>query len=463
MPRHAHHCQPPPTTTATVGATVARLRGASSHPVLGGLLPGASALLHPLATLLCWGYAYATFRIVVGGLHHYRREPGTAVLFNHRRDSDVPLLTAILCSGRGLWSTGRRLHYMARDDLFRPGFLAAYLPGPPWVRRLLLPLSVGGLLRLLRAHPIARVRERTLADVLHDLRATGEPWRVDRVLRPGALEELGLSGRVPPDAPLEVALRRGGLELAGVRWSPRWLQPAAYEAWGRHLARCIAAQLSAFARLLDAGSDLLMAPEGVLSPDGSLGRVRSGLREVLRRCRAPVRLLPVGLTYDWMVPGRTRVFVEVGPAVDAPGAVPEAALGATVRCALARLQTVTASNLFSAWAAQAAERDEPLPAARRLGEELLARARELAAQGVRVDPVLLSRPGVAARLRGLLRYAVRRGIVRPGPRGWEAPLHLGAGPGAGWQEVRYGANELREVLEAARAAQAHPGPAVPSP
>jgi 1-acyl-sn-glycerol-3-phosphate acyltransferase len=51
---------------------------------------------------------------------------------------------------------------------------------------------------------------------------------------------------------------------------------------------------------LDVGGVVYLAPEGVLSPDGRLGRLREAFDYLVENAHVPPRILPLGIGYDFM-------------------------------------------------------------------------------------------------------------------------------------------------------------------
>jgi hypothetical protein len=82
--------------------------------------------------------------------------------------------------------------------------------------------------------------------------------------------------------------------------------------------------------LVRGGGTLIVFPEGRPSPDGEIGPLRRGLSALVRRAR-PSWFLPIALAYDPLGPGRTRVFVALGPRIEPPDCDVEAATLALLR------------------------------------------------------------------------------------------------------------------------------------
>jgi hypothetical protein len=198
--------------------------------------------------------------------------PGSLLLVTHRSDWDVPVTANVYWAGR-FWRRDPRLLFVARDDMFLPGFLGGYPPGlPRVVRRALSRINVGpALLRGGLGVPIASATRARLADVrLYDpsLVPTRDPER--------------LWASIEPDGELEAF------------WAHRAAQ-----------AR------RDFQRLVEhvrGGGCLALYPEGRPSPDGSIGPLQRGLDVLIRRAR-PEALVVGGIAYDPLGPGRTRAYL----------------------------------------------------------------------------------------------------------------------------------------------------------
>jgi 1-acyl-sn-glycerol-3-phosphate acyltransferase len=200
--------------------------------------------------------------------------PRSLLLVTHRSDWDVPVTANVYWAGR-FWRRDPRLVFVARDDLFLPGFLGGYPPGLPRpLRRALARVNVGpALLRGGLGVPIASATRARLADV--------------RLFDPTLYRELG------PEALWRV-VERAELPELGAFWAHRAAQ-----------AR------RDFQRLVEhvrGGGCLALYPEGRPSPDGAIGPLQRGLDVLIRRAR-PESLVVGGIAYDPLGPGRTRAYL----------------------------------------------------------------------------------------------------------------------------------------------------------
>lgn len=174
----------------------------------------------------------------------------------------------------------------------------------------------------------------------------------------------------------------------------------------------VEAQIAAGAQWLWQGGSLYGAPEGVLSPDGTLSPITAGLHRLLRASPPETRLVPIFVIYDFMTTRRPRIFVDFAPAIaQAPG-LTSAELNARLRRAWPQSAHFTCTQLASGFLSQASDAGARPFTLAELAEHIERRAAELAAAGRHVDRRLL-RPGRAQtgrELSGLLRAA------RPGAR-----------------------------------------------
>lgn len=386
----------------------------------------------------------ARYRVEARDFQRFTHSPSTVVVANHRNDADVVVLGGVLLERRGLRARGLLPWFVAREDLFRRGFLADYVEDwPRLARRALSRLDVSFVLRAGHALPLRRVPERTLEEVLEDVLEVFGDLPLTEVLRPSWREPF--ERVLAPGACLRVseALARAPRELLTRRFGLLGLTLERFRAIEPSQRRVIGAQLRRFAELLERGAVLQMAPEGLVSTDGRFGRIRLGLHALLEQTRARARVLPVGITYDSMATGRIPVYVNAGPELlDLQGAHRREVSERVTHAILAQT-TLTASQLAACWLRESIGRGQRVLEDARLCEHVFDEARRFGRVGARVDPRLLARATCAARVADWLRYARRRRWLERG----EAGLHrvVPDAPGRD-QELRWTRNELRSLL-----------------
>jgi hypothetical protein len=341
-----------------------------------------------------WAYTHAAFRVRVLGPRDFRLDPGTLIVTTHRRESDVPVICPPLYFGARLWRhRTERMNFSARDDMFLPGFFAGFPPGlSPRARRLLYPLGVGRFLPRVQVHPISSASTARVGEL-----ARYRPDApLDDLLPAEAVSAFSerASERGRPSPVLGGDVLRG--DYADLLWRAvdREEAPSLDHFWARRAAQAT----SDFRELVDlvhGGGSLVVFPEGRPSPDGEIGPLRRGLSALVRRAR-PTWFLPMALAYDPLGPGRTRVFVALGPRVEPPDGDIEAAT-----LALLRRSTPLTCGQFVAHELVGGRK----PDAGSLGDAV----DEARAEGRPVDPDLLD-PGRRA---GLLAEALAAAREQP--------------------------------------------------
>jgi 1-acyl-sn-glycerol-3-phosphate acyltransferase len=371
--------------------------------------------------------------------------PGTIVVLTHRRDLDIPLLVRALLGPRTWWRWPGRVAFVATSELYVTGFLGLYFPqlGPlrPWLGR----LSLRPVLRALRVVPVAQTGPRLVAAWLDELVAVyGAHAPLAGLLSAAALAEATRAGLTLPGT-------------VGAARDPRYrdwlardadhtlLRPPVERHVRMAVTRAARARLAGLAGELCAGNAVVIAPEGNVSPDGTLQRFRSGLFRLLVAAPEAV-VVPVGITYDLLLPGRPTAFVRVGPALSGLGGLPRADCERRVRQALARLSTVTLAQVVGTVLLDETAPDVDEIPADALARRVAARARELAKAGYAVDERLLRRREFTRLWQGFVRRAHRRGLLVEGGM-VRLDRTVLMRPVNGWADnpLGYARNELRWV------------------
>jgi 1-acyl-sn-glycerol-3-phosphate acyltransferase len=366
--------------------------------------------LYGLTGITMWMFVRGRFRVeIVGRLP--RVGPGQVWIATHRAETDVPLLAGLLYVQAGMWRGARsRVYFAARDDLYRPGVVAAGIRLPAPLARLVWPLSPGPWLPRVRAYPIRRPTGLKLEQVLADL--------------PGETPLAGLLGPRPMSCLERAAQQRGQprpLTVANARDAryarELWEDVTAgdlvgdrgREVWRAHIAKA-AGDLRRIVGLIREGRPILLFPEGRVSPDGGVGPIGDLIDLVVRRGR-PESVIPVGIAYDPLTLHRTEVAVGVGT----PGPPDGGQAAVAAADALRRAIPVTCGQVLARYVVRAsASGIGSVDAAQRLAAEV---ARAAAVQGRPVSRGLRSRSRRPARVRDGLAALERRACIVVGPDG----------------------------------------------
>ena len=318
----------------------------------------------------------------------------------HRAETDVPLLGGLLFVHAGMWrGAASRVCFAARDDLFRPGVVAAGVPLPGPLARLVWPLSPGPWLPRVRTYPIRRPTGLKLEQVVADLPGDTP---LESVLGPRLIALLDRAadarGRHAPRTVADIRDARHARVLWEDVREADLVGSLGREIWRRHVARA-AGDVRRLVGMVRDGRPMLLFPEGRVSPDGAIGPIGDLLDLVVRRGRPRV-VLPLGIAYDPLTRHRTEVIVGAGAPIP-PGDEP---IQVVAGVALRRAVPVTCGQVLARYVTRACAGGVASTAgARQLADEV---ARAATAQG---------RP-VARRLRSSARRAGGRGRGLGGAR-----------------------------------------------
>jgi 1-acyl-sn-glycerol-3-phosphate acyltransferase len=418
-------------------------------------------------------------RVELYGMHEHfcPPAPATLIIGAHKRDWDPMLFAAFSHYPHGWLAPDiRRTAFTARSDMWEPGFLATvvgYKGWPLWVQYLLDHTSFAPIATLMRAKPILRVPEYTLRQYLRSVLHEEGDLPLDQVLSARALALFAQGQQARSGRTASFPTGRSGAERAALPdaltmskalgWAYRpltsrsirahMLLPGRYERLREAWRAQVEQEMETLARVLDSGDTLWFAPEGAVSLDGRLLRLRSGLHTLLARARPDARCLPVNISYDFMTSERRMlVCMGVGPALEGLRGLEQSELAARVAPAMVRQTVVTMSQLGSArlmeqLSEQCLEFDPQAEAPR-----IAAHARRLADLGAWVQRDLLTEHGLRRRLRAFLSFCQKRRLLLPEKNGGyhiAVEAILGTRSSTFWENpARYCTNELTALEEA---------------
>ncbi len=398
-------------------------------------------ILHFTVAAVCWAGTRVLLDLHLDGAHRYRQRPSTLIVVNHKRDPDsVTIPPALLFNGiRPI----RRMWFAGREDMFVTGFLGLQPPIPRILRRPLARTNLTRVLHALHILPIRRFRERTMHEAVDEFARVFGDHPVETVLAPAEVEALAAHGRP--------AMLSGALAWRYRTW---WMRRATLRAFlpswrDRVVSRqrdVVDEQLRALAAVLDGGDTLYLAAEGVLSSDGRLQPFRAGFRRLLTLVRAPLRCAPAAIVYDFMRPGRMRVFLTIGDEMPLDGLSPH--LEQTTRRAVAALHVMTCTQIASRVLWQQVQDGQDTFAVERFAAAVLDQAAALRDRGIRIDRALMGPDGRRCVDAYITYLRMRRIALGTGAEILLDTPYLRRVPAAGRQNpVRYAVNEIESVLQ----------------
>ncbi|HUY78342.1 MAG TPA: hypothetical protein VMV29_16335 [Ktedonobacterales bacterium] len=479
--RDHHRASVDPTVDPTVelaGALVAADSANSSaaqspQPPAALRFSWGSVVSRALVAALFATIPHIFYDIECHGLERVVGAPHTYFAISHKRDLDSLMPLPAVLGRRGWRALAGEVHFATRADAFTPGFLAQLLTRPAWLARLLHPLNVGPIIRVLGAHPIESLRARPL-----------EAWLREALTEDEAAAQATASATLASTTIHALALAAGETD-AQVAASPLaqllawryhsalviWRGPELFAEDARRRAewrvvRTVKRQIEDIAHWFWQGGSLYTAPEGRLTPDGRLSPITSGLHRLLRLAPPDTRIVPIALIYDTMTTRRPRLFVDVAPPIEQAGTLHPHELDARLRAAWLTTMRFTCTQLASGALMRLPAQDQRVTALVTQGEltqTVHQWARRLATSGRNVDPRLLRQASAWRLVGGYIRYAERHGILRRvARRRWAIADSLPAldvapgGVGYPQAPLAYAYNEFEELLSVSRAARSAP-------
>lgn len=404
-----------------------------------------------------WIASRLSFTIQIHGLAYDTKARRTYIALLHKRDLDPIVMIPTMLSHRGWRAWAGDLHFALRSDAFSKGYLAHIVQSPGWFARLLHPISLETVLPWLGAHPIEHLHIRPAEDWIRELLSIEGDMPASNALSPTFIQALAATTGQPakhiavfPISRLlswryEAVMRRAyGPEI--------FFGPIRRRAEQR-LLKVTKQHLSDLSAWLEKGGSLCGAPEGRLSPDGTLGPITASLHRILHAGPEDIRIVPMSMIYDFMTVHRLHIFVDFAPPIEHVPTLPTRELDALLRQRWLRCARFTCTQLGTRFLVQRSHSAALTFTVDDLARDLKQQATELAAAGRNVDSRLLRSHDACKVAKGFLAYALRQGLVRRIDHNrWvsiaqEERVEVWAGEvGYDQMPLTYAMNELQEML-----------------
>jgi 1-acyl-sn-glycerol-3-phosphate acyltransferase len=397
----------------------------------------------------------AVFHIEVNGIDNYTASPATFITINHKRDLDVPVMASTLHVRKVPFSDRRRMHFIAREDIFQTGYLTGHFTFFGFLGPLVHRINLTPIMILLRAHPISHLVRQRIGPLIREIDRTEPGTRIGEVFTGDGVAAVKamLDGHSPEDVGSVTVSEFLGYPFRTLHQEPvdiRLLK-SDYERRLRLITlHKVREQLRDIVQVLDNGEICMLAPEGQISMDGRFWPVKSGLFRLVSMADADVRILPVNTTYDFMTAGRMRIFIKIGEEITNVKSLNKLELERTVQKSIVTLGTVTMSHMGSAFLVDMLERETPRFGEKEFVTAVFRRLEEFRALNMNSDGDLDSRNRFEKRARSFLCYCLKKGMLRKEAQGQfviNSLYNRHAPNGFHESPVRRSVNELKSLLE----------------
>lgn len=391
------------------------------------------------------------FNLNVHGLDNYSETPSTLIVANHKRDLDSVLLASVFYFEEGFLHPGHHVAFMADENLFQPGFLGNWIKGPKIIKKILQPFSLGYVLHKLHAYPIGKLDFHSVPvhDALRIIKEINGDYRLNEIIKEDALTDLlGGDSFGRPGMTISEFFDSEGYPREKIK--SNCFKSAFRKAVKKTKLFGVRKQLDKFIELLNDGEVIYITPEGTLSSNGMLGKLKDSLLILLDEAETDVVVTPTNITYDYMTDGKTFIFVNIGEEIEGLGGVDRKEQSDILRDRILQLTTVNLGQVASYFLVNA--RDEGI---RKVGEdEFLSRVREYLNEarkaGFRVDENLDDRAGLEKRWQDFVKYCLDRGAIERDGSLFRINEELGYDRSSiprGYRRrpVKYCANEIKDL------------------
>jgi len=337
------------------------------------------------------------------------------VIANHQSDMDVPLIASLFFFRSSLKAFCDKIRFVAEEDLFLPGFFPQHFSLPFFLAPFLFNFSMGKILRVVGAFPVFKMTDLSLGRMLRVLKKKeGEDLKLGHALSEEGIKLfsrlLNIKNEEIPFLPLRDALNW--------KYYRHLKRPAGSELLNEKYARLLrenrlqgaTAQMEFFSRILQ-DKVLLMFPEGEITQDGRLGKIRGGTYRILEKAQWRPTVLPLTVNYDFLGKKR-RALVVIGKGIRASQLKTERKeFNSKIEDMLKEGMRLMFSHLGSAALYFLKERKMALFTGQDFlwaVERFLYFFRQM---GVKMDPALSSVRYLRSRTKGFLRFLKRKGYI----------------------------------------------------
>jgi 1-acyl-sn-glycerol-3-phosphate acyltransferase len=368
-----------------------------------------------LATIF-WIAVRVWYDVKFYGLAYAANKSPAYFAMAHKRDLDPLVEIFPVLARRGWRALAGDVRFALRADAFVVGFLARLMSHPRWLIRILRHLAIGPLLYGLGVMPAENIYIRPVEIWLSDAQTIVGDAPAGTVLTPVFLQRIANGSgealasisqqrlshllswryydvlRLQCDASIFTEPVRSRVKQKVLQKLRREL--ANLEAWGAQ------------------GGSLWCAPEGQISPDGTLSPLAAMLYRLLQASKPDACIIPISITYDTMTLARPRIFVTLSAPIEHAAFLSRKELEARLYQKWRSGACFTCTQLASGFLVQMQRTATPSFTVDALAGYLQKQAEQLVAEGRYVDRSLLSLHSARERAVHYLRYAHHKQLVR---------------------------------------------------
>lgn len=354
-----------------------------------------------------------SFDLRVNGLDNYSESPSTVIVANHKRDLDSVLLASVFYFRNGYLKPAHPVSFMGDENLFQPGFLANWIKGPKVLKKILQPLSLNYILHKLHAYPIGKLDFHSVPvhDALRIIQKTNGDYSLSEVIKEEALADLLASNSFGnPDMTISQFFDREGYPRKKIKSNS--FKPYFRKTVKESKLFGVKNQLNKFIELLNEGEIIYITPEGTLSTNGMLGRLKDSLLILLEEADPDIVVTPTNITYDFTTDNKTTILVNIGSEITDLTRQDRKEQSETLRNKILKLATINLGQLGSYYLSKA--KDEKIDRIHK--DELFSEVKKyldkVRESQFSIDDNLKTQEGILERWKGFLRYCKNRGVLK---------------------------------------------------
>jgi len=341
---------------------------------------------------------------------------------------------------------------MGDENLFQPGFLGNWIKGPKILKKILQPLSLNYILHKLHAYPIGKLDFHSVPvhDALRIIQETNGDYSLSEVIKEEALAGLLAENSFGnADMTISQFFDREGYPRKKIKSNS--FKPYFRKAVKESKVFGVKNQLSKFIELLNEGEIIYITPEGTLSTNGMLGRLKDSLLILLEEADPEIVVTPLNITYDFTTDKKTTILVNIGTEITDLDRQDRKEQSETLRKTILKLTTINLGQLGSYYLSKSKKgKIDKIRKKEFFSEvkEYLEQARE---SHFSIDSKLYTQEGIRERWEEFLRYCENQGALKPdGTECYQIEEDLGRDRteiprGYKRNPITYCANEIKDL------------------